>query len=121
MSIFSKLFSKGSKCDVPPMPAWETIVEMMYEQDLDGYTDELVQVIYSKDRSKRYVILKNEKGFFTYQLEVINQYDPQEWQYVDADKNPLPAIWEPIHGVGKSIYENKEQLLATINAELECY
>lgn len=120
MNIFQKLFCQKSKPYIPPMPSWETIVEMMYDQNLGGYTDELVQAIYSKDKSKRYIILKDEKGFFTYQLEAIYPYDPDEWQYRAADQPALPATWEPFHGVtGKSIFENKEELLNEMKTEPE--
>ena len=95
MNIFRKLFQSNAKHDVPAVPAWETIVEMMYDQHLDVYTDKVIQVIYSKDKSKRYVILQDENGFLTYQLEAIYQYDPDEWQYIASNKNALPAMWVP--------------------------
>jgi len=33
---------------------------MMYDKHLDAFSDEVVKVIYSKDRSMRYVVLKDE-------------------------------------------------------------
>ena len=120
MNILQKLFRKKPKPHIPPVPSWETIVEMMYGQNLSGYADELVQVIYSKDKSKRYVILKDVKGFYTYQLEAIYPYDPQEWQYIGSDENALPAMWEPLHAMsGKSIFEREEELLNEMKTEPE--
>lgn len=120
MNVLEKIFRKKSRRDVPVMPTWETIVAMMFDQHLDGYADEVVRVIYSKDKSKRYVILKDDNGFFTYQLEAIYQYDPEEWRYIASNKDALPAMWEPLHGItGKSIFENTEELLKEMSTEPE--
>ena len=76
--------------------------------------------IYSQDCSMRYVILKDEKDFFTYQLEAIYQYDEDEWKYICAQDNALPAMWEPFRGiVGKSVFENIDELLKEIKTEPE--
>ena len=63
MNFFTKLFKKKAVVEIPPMPSWETVVEMMYDKHLDAFSDEVVKVIYSKDRSMRYVVLKDEKVF----------------------------------------------------------
>ena len=120
MNFFTKLFKKKLKEETPPMPSWETVVEMMYDKHLDAFSDEIVKVIYSKDRSMRYVVLKDKKGFFTYQLEAIYQYDEDEWKYICSHDNALPAMWEPFRGiVGKSFFENMDELLTELNAEPE--
>ena len=120
MNFFTKLFKKKLKEEIPPMPSWETVVEMMYDKHLDAFSDEIVKVIYSKDRSMRYVVLKDKKGFFTYQLETIYQYDEDEWKYICSYDNSLPAMWEPFRGiVGKSFFENMDELLKELNAEPE--
>ncbi len=120
MNFFTKLFKKKLKEETPPMPSWETVVEMMYDKDLDAFSDEIVKVIYSKDRSMRYVVLKDEKGLFTYQLEAIYQYDEDEWKYICSQDNALPAMWEPFRGiVGKSFFGNMDELLKELNAEPE--
>ena len=68
----------------------------------------------------RYVVLKDEKGFFTYQLEAIYQYDEDEWKYICSHDNALPAMWEPFRGIaGKSFFENMDELLKELNAEPE--
>ena len=120
MIFFTKLFKKKLKEEIPPMPSWETVVEMMYDKHLDAFSDEIAKVIYSKDRSMRYVVLKDEKGLFTYQLEAIYQYDEDEWKYICSHDNALPAMWEPFRGiVGKSFFENMDELLKELNAEPE--
>ena len=102
------------------MPSWETVIEMMYDRHLDAFTDEVMEVIYSIDKSMRYVILKDEKGFFTYQLEVIYQYDSDEWAYISSHDNALPAMWEPFRGVeGKSLFDNIDELKKELQAEPE--
>ena len=94
--------------------------KMMYDKHLDAFSDEVVKVIYSKDRSMRYVVLKDEKEFFTYQLEAIYPYDEDEWKYICSHDNVLPAMWEPFRGiVGKSVFENIDELLNELKAEPE--
>ena len=118
MNIFNWLFRKKPNRDIPPMPSWQSIVEMMRDKHLDTFADEVVDVIYSKDRSMRYVILKDENGLFTYQLEAIHQYDEDEWQYICSHDNALPAMWEPFIGIpGKSFFENTNELLKELKAE----
>ena len=120
MNFLTKLFKKKPVVEIPPRPSWETVIEMMYDKHLDAFSDEIAKVIYSKDRSMRYVVLKDEKGFFTYQLEAIYQYDEDEWKYIYSHDNALPAMWEPFRGiVGKSFFENMDELLKELNAEPE--
>ena len=64
MNFFTKLFKKKAVVETPPMPSWETVVEMMYDKHLDAFSDEVVKVIYSKDRSIRYIVLKDEKDLY---------------------------------------------------------
>ena len=46
MNFFTKLFKKKAVVETPPMPSWETVVEMMYAKHLDVFSDEVVKVIY---------------------------------------------------------------------------
>lgn len=120
MNFLTKLFKKKPVVEIPPMPSWKTVVDMMYDKHLDAFSDEVVKVIYSKDLSMRYVVLKDEKEFFTYQLEAIYQYDEDEWKYIFSHDNVLPAMWEPFRGiVGKSVFENIDELLNELKAEPE--
>ena len=120
MSFFHWIFRRKAQRDFSPMPEWDAIVEMMYDKHLDAFADEVVDVIYSKDRSMRYVILKSDNHLLTYQLEAIYQYDEDEWKYLCADDQELPAMWEPFRGVvGKSFGERFDELLRELKNELE--
>ena len=120
MNFFAKLFKKKQISEIPPMTSREIVVERMYNKHLDAFSDEVVKVIYSKNRSMRYVVLKDEKGFFTYKLEAIYQYDENEWKYICSHDNALPAMWEPFRGiVGKSVFENMDELLKELKTEPE--
>ena len=111
MSFFNKIFRRKQNADITPMPSWDTIVEMLYDKHLDAFADEVVDVIYSKNRSMRYVILKEDNGLLTYQLEAIYQFDEDEWRYICSNENALPAMWEPVRGiVGRSFFKSIEEL-----------
>ena len=45
MNIFNWLFRKKPIRDIPPMPSWESIVEMMRDKHLDAFADEVMDVI----------------------------------------------------------------------------
>ena len=106
------------------MPTWESVVEIMYDKQLDSVLDEVVKVIYSKDKTKRYVILKSKKGYLTYGLEVLYAFDEDEWQFIGREKDALPGYWGSSGGRGvTSIFEREEELLRELVCEPEykCY
>ena len=80
MYFFKRLFQKKKPKEVPAMPPRAEIVEMMYDKCLDAFADEVVSVVYSIDKTMRYVVLKDEKELVTYQLETIYQFDEDEWK-----------------------------------------
>ena len=55
---------------------------MLYDKGLDAFCDEVIGVIYSHDKSMRYVFLRDEKGIYTYQFEAIYQFDEDDWKYI---------------------------------------
>lgn len=112
------LFSR-KRPTIPPLPSKGKIVEMMYNRQLDIYLDEVIRVIYSTDKTKRYVILRDEKGLYTYQLEAIYQFDKEEWKYVFSEKSDLPAMWEPHNSLGSSMFSNEQDLLREMMLEPE--
>ena len=82
--------------------------------------DEVVDVVYSKDKSMRYVVLKDDKGLFTFQLEAVYQFDEEEWEYICSNDDALPAMWEPFKGIiGSSFFENKDELFKEMAEEPE--
>ena len=82
MGIISSLLKKEEVTKrVTTRPGWEDVVKMMYDTGLDAFGDEVVKVVYCKDKSMRYVILKDEHSIFTYQLEAIYQFDEDVWNF----------------------------------------
>ena len=68
----------------------------------------------------RYVVLKENNGLLTYQLEAIYQFDEDEWRYICSNDNDLPAMWEPFRGiVGKSFFKSMEELRKEVENEPE--
>ena len=123
MKWLKKLFNKNRQLEiepVPPMPSWDTIVELLYDKNLDSFCDEVINVLYSKDNSMRYVVLKDEKDIFTYQLEAIYQFDEDEWKYICSNDDALPAMWESYLGnVGSSLFANEEYLMNDLKSQSE--
>ncbi len=119
--IFKKLLkNRAETSDIPPVPSWDRIVAALYDKQLDSFCDEVIKVIYSKDRAMRYVVLKSEKGFLTYQLEAIYQFDRDEWKYICINNDALPAMWEPFRGIeGKSVFSCIDDLEREMKAEPE--
>lgn len=116
----ASIFKKKQQVSISPMPTWESVVEIMYDKQLDSFLDEVVKVIYSKDKTKRYVILKSKKGFLTYGLEVLYAFDEDEWQFIGREKDALPGYWGPSGGRGvKSVFEREEELLRELVCEPE--
>ena len=114
--LFRKL--RKEKRIVPPMPEWNEIVEMLYDKNLDFLDSTVEKVIYSKDKSKRYVVLKSDKGFFTYRLEKIYQLDEEEWSY-RCSFDLTPAFWQDVDNGNKSIFSNLEDALKELKKEVE--
>ena len=115
-----RLFRKfrKEKRIVPPMPEWNEIVEMLYDKNLDFLDSTVEKVIYSKDKSKRYVVLKSDKGFFTYRLEKIYQLDEEEWSY-RCSFDLTPAFWQDVDNGSKSIFSTLEDALNELKHEAE--
>ena len=105
-------YEKAQCAPVPPMPPWEDVISLMYNRGLDALCGEVIRVFYSGDKSKRCVVLKDEKGFFKYHFEELYQFDEQEWKYTHKDQNTLPAMWETLPSqCGGSLFEREEDLM----------
>ena len=117
----TKIFkSKKSDEEILEKIGWEKVVEMKYDNDLDAFQDEVVVVVYSKDKSMRYVIMKDEQSTFTYQLEAIYQYKDGEWSYLCDSNSMLPAMWEPhSNGRSDSRFKNIDDLMKELIFEPE--
>lgn len=103
---------------VPEMPEWNEIVEMLYDTNLDFLDLTVEKVIYSRDKAKRYVILKSDKGFFSYRLEKIYQLDDEEWSY-RYSFDLTPAFWQEVDNGSKSVFSTLEDALKELEHEAE--
>lgn len=101
------------------MPSWEEIVPMMYDKGLDGRLDEIVQVIYNSDRSKRFIILKSEHGYYKYIYEVLHQFDEEERMYIGNRPGALPAKREPIGNSRVSLFSDVDGVPENMKASPE--
>ncbi len=115
-----KIFGKfrKEKRVVPKMPEWNEIVEMLYDKSLDFLDLTVEKVIYSRDKAKRYVVLKSDKGFFSYRLEKIYQLDDEEWSY-RCSFDLTPAFWQEVDNGSKSIFSTLEDALKELEQEAE--
>ena len=114
---FFRKFIKEKRV-VPKMPEWNEIVKMLYDKNLDCFDDEVVRVIYSKDKAMRYIVLKSDKDFFSYRLEKIYQLDEEEWSY-RCSFDLTPAFWQDVDNGSKSIFSNLEDALKELEQEAE--
>ncbi|MBE7018299.1 MAG: hypothetical protein E7413_00260 [Ruminococcaceae bacterium] len=117
MKKFFRKFIKEKRA-VPQMPEWNEIVKMLYDKNLDCFDDEIVRVIYSKDKAMRYIVLKSGTGFFSYRLEKIYQLDEEEWSY-RCSFDLTPAFWQDVDYGNKSIFSTLEDALNELKQEAE--
>lgn len=115
-NLFRKF--RKEKRVVSKMPEWNEIVQMLYDKNLDCFDDEVVRVIYSKDKAMRYIVLKSDKGFFNYRLEKIYQFDEEEWSY-RCSFDLTPAFWQDVDNGSKSIFSTLEDALKELEQEAE--
>ena len=87
-----KLFkNKKSLLQIPPI---NEIADALYDKQLSFTDYEVVEVIYSSDKTKRFIILKSTNGFYKYTYEEICVLDEDEWKYCCNYENAYPAFWE---------------------------
>lgn len=118
MKLLKKIFSK--KKDISSPPPWEEIIEAMYDKDL-SFTEgtEVIKVIYSKDKSKRFIILKSDKGFFKYVYEELCLFDEEERMYFHNNEN-IYAYWSPNDpSFAYSFFDTEENAFSALISEPE--
>ena len=115
------LFRKKSSNPMPSIPDWDEIVEYMQGKELNAYSDAFVDVLYSRERSKRIVILQSEKGYYKVVYEEIQVFDEDEWVYFCDDPNRYPAWWAPVSSSinTKSFYGTMKEALKEIKCSYE--
>lgn len=120
MKWLKSLFGKKKKIDapLPPIPPFEEMVEYLYDKKLPVEKGEIIKVIYSKDRSKRFIVLKSNKGFYKYICEEICIYDMLDWEYFAFVNNAYPAWWETVLEE-KSFFGTVEEAMYALILEAE--
>ncbi len=90
---------------------WSEIVSMMYDRQLDNRDNRIVKVLYSTDSTKRYVVSENQ-NMYTYELEVIERLEDDEWRYICDVEGALPAQWVPFYNDSrKSLFDSMDELM----------
>lgn len=80
---------------IPPIPPIEKIAEDLYDKQLSFVDKEIVKVIYNKDKTKRFILLKSSNGFYKYTYEEICVVDEDEWSVCYDVPDAYPAYWLP--------------------------
>ena len=105
-----------------PMPPYDEIVKSLYDKELN-YPDsiKICQVIYSKDKSKRFVVLKSNKGFFKYTYEEVCVFDELDWtSHYAYIENIKPGWWEPKdRSFAYSFFATEQEAFEALKRETE--
>lgn len=84
---------------------------------------EVVDVIYSTDKSKRFIVHKNDKHLYSYCYEVVELLDEEEYNYIrmcyGSSEEILPANWISRDLGGASFYDNLETVMKEIHSSYE--
>lgn len=117
-----KSLLKNKEPTLAPMPPYDEIVKSLYDKDL-SYTGsrKICKVIYSKDNSKRFVVLESNKGFFIYIYEEICVFNELDWNshfgYLDGIK---PGWWERKNCPSTySFFSTEDEALSALKCEPE--
>ena len=97
MKWMKKFFKRKKQIDPIPMPSYAEIVKSLYDKK-PVYSDALkiCKIIYSKDNSKRFIVLESKKGFFKYTYEEVCVFDEIDWtSHYCYIENIEPGWWEP--------------------------
>lgn len=116
MGILKRLFGRNKNFqNTPPrVPTWEEVVETMFDKDLN-FTDEIIKVIYGKDRAKRYVLLKSDVGYYTFCYEELFPFDEDELCYFNDGRL---GYWQSRNGI-KHFFDSAEHALRELMTEPE--
>ncbi len=88
----------------------------MYGRAL-AYADEVVEVIYSSVKSRRYVVLKSDVGYYTYISERLHARSEDELNYFPDDSEL--GYWLPENDGAKHIFDTYEHAKAELRSEPE--
>lgn len=101
------------------MPPFSEIIEIMYNKELSFSEDlQVIRVIYNEEKTKRFILLKNVKGYYKYTYEELCVCDEEEWMYICNLENALPAYWESKdRSFAYSFFGAEEEALAMLKQE----
>ena len=114
--IKKRFFNRKTSNRYQQKPSYEELVEQLYDKELD-YIDEVVRVIYSKDKSMRYVITKNTQDILKYQLEKVYQNDEEDLLYIGINEKVVWGYWMPNGSSDTSFFNNIDDLMKAIKWE----
>lgn len=89
------------------LPPWSEIVSEMYDKGLPTDSNGercCFEVIYSRDLSRRVVIVKSAEKNYSYYFEKLTAFDEEELQFLAP--NQYPAMWLPNDVGGKSVFDD---------------
>lgn len=95
------------------LKSWKEIVDEMYDKDLDCVDGEVLEVIYSSDKCKRFIVFLSDKGYVSYVFEKLRMFDEEELLYFGRAN-----YWE-LSGCSKSIYSTLEDAMKQLVFEPE--
>lgn len=107
--------------NVPPIPPFSEIIEMMYDKSLSFSEDlQVIKVIYNEEKTKRFILLKSVNGYFKYTYEELCVFDDEEWVYICNQENAVPAWWKPMdRSFAYSFFGTEEEAVKTLMQERE--
>ena len=115
------LFLKKKKANVPLMPPFYEIIEMMFDKGLSFSKDlQVIKVIYNQEKTKRFILLKSVNGYYKYTYEELCVFNEEEWMYICNLENAVPACWNSMdRSFAYSFFGTEEEALAMLMQEGE--
>lgn len=100
------------------------LAEIMYDKQITFVPEiEVVDIIYSTDKLRRFIVNKSDKSLYSYCYEVIELLDEEEYNYMcmcyGSSANILPANWISPESRGVSFYDNLETVMKEIYSSYE--
>ncbi len=90
----------------------DDIADIMHDKELSFIQSEVVRVIYSRARTERYVILKDERGLYSYHLEILHAFDEETKKFTGST---LPGTWDAPHSLS---FDSRFDCLDDLKKEL---
>ncbi len=89
------------------------IIDEMYGKDEDCVNGEVLKVVYSRDKCKRFIVFSSDKGYVSYIFEKLHISDEEEILYFGR-----ACYWEPT-GCNGSVYTDFDEAMEQLVFEPE--